>query len=57
MSALHWFEIAVTDIERAKVFYETVLDVEIPIQDLRAQMGSMLGIFPDRGTPPGSRGP
>lgn len=49
MSAIHWFEIPVTDIERAVAFYSTVLDVEIPIMDMEAQMGSMLGAFPDKG--------
>ncbi len=53
MSALHWFEIAVIDINRAKVFYETVLDIEIPLVDLTEQMGSILGMIPDGGSPPG----
>ena len=53
MSALNWFEIAVTDMDRAKAFYETVLDVEIPLVDLTKQMGSILGMIPDRGHPPG----
>ncbi|MEM7028764.1 MAG: VOC family protein [Chloroflexota bacterium] len=52
MSALHWFEIPVTNIERAKAFYETVLDVEISIVDVTEQMGSILGMIPDRGNPP-----
>jgi predicted enzyme related to lactoylglutathione lyase len=49
MSALHWFEIPVTDIQRAVRFYETVMNVQIPILDLTEQMGSMLGMLPDRG--------
>lgn len=49
MSAIHWFEIPVTDINRAQKFYSTVLDVEIPILDMTAQMGSMLGSFPSDG--------
>ncbi|MCB0063409.1 MAG: VOC family protein [Caldilineaceae bacterium] len=49
MSALHWFEIPVTDIERATKFYGTILDTEIPIVDMTEQMGSMLGMLPDRG--------
>lgn len=52
MAAIHWFEIPVTDINRAKKFYDAVLDVDIPIMDMTAEMGSMLGIIPDRGTPP-----
>ena len=49
MSAIHWFEIPVTDINRAQKFYSTVLDVEIPIMDMTEQMGSMLGSFPSDG--------
>ena len=49
MSAIFWFEIPVTDIERAQKFYSTVLDAEIPIMDMVAQMGSMLGALPDNG--------
>lgn len=48
MSALHWFEIPVNDINRAVKFYSTVLDAEINIVDLSAQMGSMLGMLPNR---------
>lgn len=49
MSAIHWFEIPVTDIQRAVRFYGAVMGVEIPILDMTAQMGSMLGMLPDRG--------
>ncbi len=49
MSAIHWFEIPVTDINRAQKFYSTILDVDIPIMDMTAQMGSMLGAFPNNG--------
>ncbi len=48
MSALHWFEIPVGDIQRAVSFYSTVLDTEIPVMDLRQQMGSMIGMLPNR---------
>lgn len=48
MSALHWFEIPVSDIERAKKFYDAVLDTHIPVMDMTAQMGSMLGMLPNR---------
>jgi len=46
MSAIHWFEIPVADIERAAKFYSEVLETEMPILDLVEQMGSMLSIFP-----------
>ena len=48
MSAIHWFEIAVKDINRAKKFYETVLNAEIPVMDMREAMGSMIGMLPAR---------
>jgi predicted enzyme related to lactoylglutathione lyase len=48
MSALHWFEIPVTDFDRAKAFYETVLGTSIQAVDMREQMGSMLGMLPPR---------
>ena len=47
MSVIHWFEIPAKDIERAVKFYKSVLDFEMPILDVTAQMGSMLGMFPD----------
>jgi hypothetical protein len=48
MSALHWFEIPVNDIHRACEFYAKVLDTHIQIVDMQAQMGSMLGMIPNR---------
>ncbi|MCI0712309.1 MAG: VOC family protein [Chloroflexi bacterium] len=48
MSALNWFEIPVTDIERAAAFYNKVLDTQLHVQDLTEQMGSMIGMFPSR---------
>lgn len=48
MSALHWFEIPVTDIHRAVKFYGTVMGIEIGVMDLTEQMGSMLGMLPNR---------
>lgn len=54
MSAIHWFEIPVADITRAAAFYGKVLATEIPIMDLREQMGSQLGALPDRGGPGGA---
>lgn len=49
MSAIHWFEIPATDFDRAKAFYETVLNTSLFINDQRATMGSMLGVFPHEG--------
>jgi predicted enzyme related to lactoylglutathione lyase len=48
MSAIHWFEISVKDINRAKTFYETVLNAQIPVADMREAMGSMIGMLPTR---------
>jgi len=38
-----WFEIPVTDMARAKIFYETVFDIKIQVQDFE---GSVMGWFP-----------
>lgn len=38
-----WFEIPVTDMVRAKKFYETVLDINIQVQDFE---GTVMGWFP-----------
>ncbi len=43
---LHWFEIPVTDFARAKDFYESVMQTQLYVNDLRETMGSMLGAFP-----------
>jgi predicted enzyme related to lactoylglutathione lyase len=48
MSAIHWFEIAVSDIHRAKKFYETVMGIEMNYFDMREQMGSQVAGFPAR---------
>ncbi|MCA9911775.1 MAG: VOC family protein [Anaerolineae bacterium] len=48
MSAIHWFEIGVSDIQRAIQFYETVMNTKLQYADLREQMGSQLGMFPAR---------
>ena len=39
-----WFEIPVNDMDRAKLFYETVFKIEIKIQDFD---GTLMGWFPD----------
>ena len=49
MSAIHWFEIPAHDFERARRFYETVLDTRLFVNDMRETMGSMLGVFPHEG--------
>ena len=48
-----WFEIPVNDMERAKVFYETVFQVEIKVVDFG---GLLMGWFPDRGEVQGAQG-
>ena len=45
MSAIHWFEIPVSDFERAKTFYETVMEIQINWQDLRETMGTIVGML------------
>ena len=49
MSAIHWFEIPVSDINRAQTFYKAILESDIPLVDMSAEMGSMLGMLPTRG--------
>lgn len=48
-----WFEIPVSDMERAKKFYETVFKIDINIVDFG---GLLMGWFPDRGEVNGARG-
>jgi uncharacterized protein len=42
-NATHWFEIAVTDLDRAARFYETTLDISIRRENF---FGTPMGIFP-----------
>lgn len=42
-NALNWFEISVSDINRAKTFYETIFGIEMPIQEM---MGMQMAFFP-----------
>jgi uncharacterized protein len=42
-NALNWFEISVSDIIRAKKFYETVFDIEMVQQNM---MGMQMASFP-----------
>ena len=49
MSVINWFEVPVTDFERARRFYETVIGTQLFVNDMRETMGSMLGVFPHDG--------
>jgi len=42
-NAINWFEIAVTDIARAKIFYETILEIEMTPMEM---MGMKMAMFP-----------
>ncbi|HWB26709.1 MAG TPA: VOC family protein [Chitinophagaceae bacterium] len=42
-NALNWFEISVTDIGRAKKFYETIFGITMPEQEM---MGMKMSFFP-----------
>jgi len=48
-----WFEIPVSDMDRAQKFYETVFNVDIKTVDFG---GLLMGWFPDRGEVPGAQG-
>ena len=48
-----WFEIPVTDMDRAKAFYEQVFDIKIGIHDLG---GVIMGWFPSAGDVSGATG-
>ena len=41
----HWFEIPVKDMDRAKIFYETIFETKIEIVDFG---GFQMGIFPHK---------
>lgn len=47
--SINWFEIPVLDFERARAFYEQVLETQLFVNDQREAMGSMLGVFPHDG--------
>lgn len=42
-NALNWFEISVSDIKRAKTFYETIFGIEMSTQEM---MGMQMAFFP-----------
>lgn len=45
-NAINWFEIAVSDIARAKKFYETILEIELTPMEM---MGMRMAMFPYKG--------
>ena len=50
---VNWFEIPVTDMDRAKAFYEGVFNINITIQDFE---GTLMGWFPFDPKKPGISG-
>ena len=48
-----WFEIPVSNMERAKTFYESVFNIQIQVVDFG---GLLMGWFPDRGEVVGAQG-
>ena len=52
-NAIGWFELPVSDMARAKTFYETVLDITITVHDLG---GLIMGWFPGDPSKPGATG-
>ena len=42
-NAINWFEISVTDIARARKFYETILEIELTPMEM---MGMKMAMFP-----------
>jgi len=42
-NALNWFEISVTDIQRAKTFYESIFGIQMDQQEM---MGMQMAYFP-----------
>jgi len=43
VNTLNWFEISVSDIDRAKKFYETIFDIKMEVSEM---MGMMMAFFP-----------
>lgn len=44
-NAINWFEIPVTDFERAKKFYETIFEIELIVVEMP---GMQMAMFPSR---------
>lgn len=53
MNAVNWFEIPVSDMDRAKGFYEKILDIEMTVTEMGP---SVMGWFPGGPTEPGATG-
>ncbi len=53
MNPVNWFEIAVLDFEKAKSFYETILNVELTVNDMN---NAQMGMFPWDSEESGSSG-
>ena len=53
MNLVNWFEIPVTDMDRAKTFYENVFGIEISINEMG---DSVMGWFPFNEDAPGASG-
>jgi uncharacterized protein len=47
--ALHWFEIPIADLERARRFYEGILETSLTPMDLGEEEGLRMLIFPTEG--------
>jgi hypothetical protein len=50
---INWFELPVNDMDRAKQFYETILDTAITVQHLG---NALMGWFPFEANGPGATG-
>lgn len=48
-----WFEIPVANMDRAKLFYDTVFNIEVQVQDFE---GTLMGWFPFAEDKPGASG-
>lgn len=53
MNAVNWFEIPVRDMQRAKTFYDSVLDLNLAVTDMGP---AEMAWFPVSGTEPGAGG-
>lgn len=50
---INWFELPVNDMDRAKKFYETILGIEISVQEFGK---ALMGWFPFEANGPGATG-
>lgn len=53
INTVSWFEIPVTDMDRAKAFYEKVFAIKVTVQDFG---GVQMGFFPNHGDTHGAPG-